>query len=342
MSARQDIDREAIAPRRPPRGQKADLFKWVNDQQQLDMRTKFILKELAAFAGPDCCAWCKVDDLAYAANCTVRTVQYHLAALQEAGLIKATGRLHRLENSTRSVPWWQLAPDVEGLGAAEGMGAKIAPIAPAPMGEAQAAPMAEPWVQSGEGMGATGLHPHMENSGEHTGAKAPSPRAREAAFAELERATPKALLKYADRGVAFAAFCDLLDAGVTVAQLVAAAGRMAADPAFKTRKYPPALEDWLGKGQWRGWDGEDAPGAGMHPASAPIGSPVPPEIEAVFLAVIGAGKVGSYLKPCSFEAGPPARLVARTGIARDWLDREIRADAQLRALGLVVDVQGRG
>jgi hypothetical protein len=62
------ISRER-AQREKPRGQKADLYKWVNDQQQLDMRTKYILKELADFAEADCCAWSKVATLAYAANC---------------------------------------------------------------------------------------------------------------------------------------------------------------------------------------------------------------------------------------------------------------------------------
>jgi DNA-binding transcriptional ArsR family regulator len=92
LSTAVDGQTAAAQPARgKPRGQKADLFRWVNDQQQLDMRTKFILKELASFADSDCCAWSKVDDLAYAANCSPRTVQYHLAALLEAGLMRRPG-----------------------------------------------------------------------------------------------------------------------------------------------------------------------------------------------------------------------------------------------------------
>jgi hypothetical protein len=55
-------------------------------------------------------------------------------------------------------------------------------------------------------MGATGLHPVMEIQETLSGAKAPSPGAREieTQFGELEAATPQRVLKFADRDAAVA------------------------------------------------------------------------------------------------------------------------------------------
>lgn len=346
MSVAKAIDGERETPRRRPRGLKVDLFKWVEDQQQLDMRTKYILEKLASFAQADCTSWSPIGTLAYAANCSDRTVQYHLRALEDAGLIRPTGRLQRLENSSRSVPIYQLAPGVEGLGAPlsnlGGMGARIAPIdASSPSGAdpmgAEIAPIAgAASVQFSRPMGATGLHPVNETQETLSGAKAPSPGAHEAAFAELEGVAPKGLLKYSDRDAAAQAFDQLLDQGVEPGRVIAAARRMAADPAFRTKKFPPPLHDWLAKGQWRGWDGEDAPtvkGATERPRFAG-----PPEIRAAFVAEVGEDSTGSWLDPCGYEPGPPARLVARTGVARDWLLRQRRV---LQQFDLVVEVQGQ-
>jgi DNA-binding transcriptional ArsR family regulator len=305
----------AAAPDDGRRGQKADLFKWVNDQQALDMRTKFILKELASYAGPDCCAWSEIKTLAYAANCTDRTVQYHLAALRTAGLIRLTDRTHRLEGSTRSVPVYQLAPGVEGLDPRCGMGAKIAPI------------LGGDGCNADGGMGATGLHPHMR-TGEQSGDKSPSPgvREREAVFRDLEAATPRAVLKFADRDAAFAALCALADEGVDIGQLPDCARRMSADPVFRSRKFPEPLHGWIAKGQWRGWLPEPAAEVAAGPATAVIGVAFagPADLRVAVVAAEGEAFARTYFDMAAWVEGPPARLVPRTGVAEDQLKRRLR------------------
>lgn len=297
---------------RDARGQKADLFKWVNDQQQLDIRTKFILKELAAYADPACCAWSKVETLAYAASCSARTVQNHLALLKEEGLIVDTGRLHRLDDSTRSVPIYQLAPKIEGLGRRISMGEISAPI-PAH------------GCNPDRGMGEEGLHPHKENTGEQE-AIASSGREREAQFLALEDAVPPATLKFTDRDAAFAAFVVVVEAGIDPAELVGCARRMAEDPAYRSRKFPPPLETWLAKGQFRGWLVQPQLALAAKP-EAVSASAAPQGDQAIWQAVLvevrlttDPGEFGSYVAPAYLaEVEGSLLMVARTGVARDWI-----------------------
>lgn len=329
------------------RGQKIDLLKWANDQNQLERTTKSTLKELAGYADADCCSWAKISTLAYGVNCSERTVQYQLRALQEAGLIRDTGRLHRLEGSTRSVPIYQLAPSVEGLGKPERMGAEIAPIE----GDG---------CNPAGGMGAIGLHP-QETIGTKELADASSPGAcartdvLDEVFDQLVEAVPARMLKFSDLGAARLELAALAERGTDVRQLPDCAIRMADDPDFKSRKFPPTLEDWIAKGQWRGY-----PAAAAVAREAEIASPVSASAkyaagdadQAVWRVVaerlidaLTEKTFGSWVRPAVLAAhGERLFIVALNGTARDWIRNNCwrrveawwaEADTAARPLGLV-------
>lgn len=321
-----------MSPKKP-RGQKADLFKWANDQQQLAMRTKAILKELCAFADAECVTWSPVATLAYAANCNERTVQYHLRKLEAEGLLEPTGGTHRLEDSSRSVPLYRLAPHVEGLGLREGcapppikgseagggegvapsMGAKIAPIE---KGHG---------CKSASSMGAIGLHPHKENLGEPEEADASSERASERdldlVFAEIEAAYPRLGLGFTDRAAAWAVLVRLAGEGVDVEALPAAAARYAADPILKKRDFGPvSLQRWLADGRYRGWL-EAPPAAAQAQGAAPAGADLPTDVAEVFAAK-GAPWRASWLRGVVWREADRT-LTLRTATAVATLEREL-------------------
>ncbi len=95
----------------------------------------------------------------------------------------------------------------------------------------------------------------------------------------------------------------------------------------------PAFERWLSGKRWKVWLIDQATPAAP---AAPIVQAFegPPEIHHAFAAIADAGKVASYLIPCRFEPGPPARLIARTETAAAWLSRQRNV---LSKFGLVVD-----
>ena len=94
---------------------------------------------------------------------------------------------------------------------------------------------------------------------------------------------------------------------------------MAADPLFKSKKFPPTLEDWLGKAMFRGW-AED-PQAETAGSAEAAGSGVPAEVRAAVAAAEGEGFAKSYVDNARFEPGPPARLVAASSTAAERLRR---------------------
>lgn len=328
-----------------PRGQKADLYKWANDQQQLAMRTKAILKELCHFADAECVTWSPVATLAYAANCNERTVQYHLRKLEAEGLLEPTGGTHRLEDSTRSVPLYRLAPRVEGLGLREGCTPPPPPIAAACEGGASGPSMGakiapiEPGYgcKSTSSMGAKGLHPHKEILGNPEEADASSERARDidldGVLAGIEAAYPRRGIGITDRSAAWAALVRLAGEGVEVADLPAAAARYAADPILRKSDYGPvSLQRWLGEGRYRGWlpepaAGAEAPQAGRGPALT-----LPDEVEAVFAGKTAAWRA-SWLREARWD-GEAMTLSLRTGFAVTTVEREL--GPALRAAGVTL------
>lgn len=324
---------------------KADLLKWANSQLHLAAATKAVLKELASFADADGCAWAKVETLAYGTNIKERQVQRHLETLREAGLIRLSGRQHRLKKSTRSVPLYQLAPELfealEGAVGAPPMGGVDDTHTGVSMGGVDDTHAGEYGCHGRQPMGGVDDTPHRRSTGDQSGAEAPSPGAREASplaqrsdFDRLVEAVPQRVLKFADLEAAWCAFEGLAEQGVEVARLADCARRMAADPEFVSRKHPPPLQDWLGKGQWRGWWVE---AGAVTPPAADLAevSDVPPELRAAVLAVTDPAFVGAYLLPCRYLDGPPPRLVARTSIAVQRLDR---VSAVLREFGVSVVV----
>lgn len=292
---------------------KEKLLDWVNDQAQLDIRTKYLLNRLALYADGDCCAWAKVETLALAINGTERTVQNHLRRLLDAGLIRKTGRMHRLKGSTRSVPIYQLGPDVEGLGfdtSGEASGA-------CSMGE-NISPIDGVWVKNSEGMGEKGFHPVKEPIGTK-GAIAPTAGAREAVdqvFAEVEAAAPKRMLAVSDPEAARAVLQQLAEAGIDVAEIPGCLRRMAVDDLFKNRRVPVPLQELLAKRQFRAWWPEpEAANAEREPGSSAC--QLPDEVR----AVLGEAFIAAWLGGAVWRA-EDRTILTRLGVQADKLARD--------------------
>lgn len=265
---------------------KQRLLTWAEDQD-LEFRTRYILEKLASFAGPDRTTWAPIAYLAKVAQCSERKVQYCLAKLKEEGLIEATGRRKRLDDSTRSVPVYRVAPAWNAEMTAPAMGADPAPIEP---------------VAEGHGCTDDGVWVHractpkdLKDPTEF--AIAHSAGEREAlteGYRELEAATPKRVLANTDPDEALAAYVALAADGVDVAGLPDCARRMAADPGFKSRKFPPGLQVWLAKRQYRGWLPDD-PAPTSAAASGPVGFDPPEEVLAALKGRKGPGWVTTWL-----------------------------------------------
>jgi len=290
--------------------QKADLLKWANDQQQLDMRTKAILKELASFAGEDCCAWSQVATLAWAANCVDRTVQRCLNELLAARLIEKTDRSHRLEGTTRSVPIYRIGPDVDWSGEASAMGDKMSPI-DGGMGDIQASPMDGSgdgvWVTSEVGMGDIGCHPHRVQGVHRFASLTPGERARDLVevYRQIEAAAPAAILRFNDADAALNALGRAVEEGVEVERLTAVLTWMAGHADFKSRKHPPQLHTWLAKRQYVGWLRDlDAAEAG-DPEGGSAAAPVwagPAEVREVVVSVLGEAAARTTIDRATWDA----------------------------------------
>lgn len=292
--------------------QKADLYKWANDQQQLDMRAKALLKEMVGLAASDGTVWFLVADMAYACNCVDRTIQLILRKLAGEGLIELTDDRHRLKESTRSVPIYRLLPD----GAPAGSMGEI-------MGE-NLSPMDGAWVKSEAGMGETGFHPQgQQGQQERADALSTGASGRDALFEGMVGATAPSMLLFADLEAARSAVDGLAEMGAPVERLAEALAFMAADPTFRSREHPPQLHTWLAKGMWRGWLGKlDAARAAAAPAAAEAAEPQGDGRIVALIAAAGVtpAQVGTYLRPATLhDRGAVAYLVAFTGVARDWI-----------------------
>ncbi len=279
-----------------PKKTDLDLGKWVESQRQLDSVSKYILEKLAVFADPEGCAWAKVDTLALKCNVSDRTVQTRLRKLEAEGLIVNTGRTHRLRNSTRSVPIYQLAPNEEGFGIAEGMGENPAPID-------------SHGCKSEGGMGEAVFTPKEAIRTEGESYDSPMrERARErAAFGDLEAAYPRDGLKVTDREAAWLELCALADQGVEIEQLAACARAMAVDPVIKRRDYgPPSMQAWMSRGQYRGW---------WPQSQSAVVVPLPPagSLPAELVEAFGAGFVNAWAGGAIWNAEDRV-LVTRLGV----------------------------
>lgn len=263
---------------------KGDLLRWVDDLVDLDAEATIIVTKLAAFADEECCGWAKVETLAKAARCSVRTAQYRLRVLIERGYIRDTGQRHRLKDSTRSVPVYLVGPLAEAVDNPS-MGAEAAPIEP------------EYGCKTDGGMGAAACTPKEPKEPSRSSDELLT-RARETDFDRLEAAYPRLGLGFTDRSMARRAFVDLVGGGADPAALIAAAAAYAADPVLKRRDYGPVgLHRWLSEGRYRAWTPsarEDAPAA-KSPARTPFAGPAEVAEELVAAApsaaacLVGAG-----------------------------------------------------
>lgn len=87
----------------------ADLdLSWPSGRP-VDVASKAMLGKLAAVSDSDDCAWMRVGDLARKVGACERTIQTRLRRLVKEGLLRETGRTHRL--GTRSVPLYELMVD---------------------------------------------------------------------------------------------------------------------------------------------------------------------------------------------------------------------------------------
>lgn len=286
------MSRVDASPLSPSLASKTRLLAWAEDQA-LEFRTRYILEKLASFAGPTRETWAPVAYLAKVAQCSERKVQYCLAKLKEGGFIAATAKRKRLDDSTRSVPVYRVAPgwnsemtaEIEGAEGVDPMGANRAPI-----------DGAEP----GHGCTDDGVWVHractpkdLKDPTEF--ANAHSASAREAlveGYRALEAATPRKVLANTDPDEALAAYVALAEDGVEVAELPGCAERMGADPGFKTRKFPAGLQVWLAKRQYRGWWPEaEAAAVAAGPVAVDPVEALPAEVVAAF----GADFVRAWL-----------------------------------------------
>lgn len=220
---------------------KEALLRWADDTaERLDWgpREALLLSKFAAYADAAMEAWAAIATLMRQSRSSERKVQYMLRDFEALGLIRQTGKLHRISGTTRDVPIYVFCGFLEEF-EAESMGARRAPI------EVDG-------CTDGGGMGAQGVRPHNEQI-EQTPSDEGDARAqeREALFEKLEAAAPKASLGNTIRDQARSELFALLDAGQDGEAVVAAAASWAADKAAKRRDT--GLQFWLRDRKFRAW-----------------------------------------------------------------------------------------
>lgn len=317
---------------------KTRLYQWVDDQQQLGPREALILTKMAAYADADGCAWSKVATLAYESRSSERTVHYVLRKFEADGLIRDTGRKHRLDGTTRDVPIYQLAPEVEGLGMRGSIPAKAAGV---------------PVDGCKSGGGIPAIRLQTQEIMEFTPSDEGDASARDRLFERLEAAYPKRGLGFTNRGRARSELWALLDAGLDGELLVRAAVAYAADRSVK--RADQGLDHWLADGKYRGWWPEPqlALDPGVKAATEGLGEHAAPEADqAVWRAVLDqlaealpGGDFVNYVRPAALGVvGGALHVVALTGYGREQIKARIwrrltttwaEADAQARPLTLV-------
>lgn len=292
---------------------------WVDEQYQLDPRSKFILHKLALYADADCRSWAKVEVLATGTNSSIRTVQGVLKRFRQTGLIRDTSDEHTLNPGSRyprKVPIFQMAPGIEGIDPqAKSSGAEIAP---------------EPALGcKSEHAGAQLVAPRNEHKGTYSPSDEGETHApeRDARFIRLEQAYPKRGLGFTNRGRAWAVFSRLSDEGLDVELLIQAAAAFAADRAGKRTEQ--GLEYWLDDRKYRGWwpepqlAFEDAKPttAQAHPNAAPAeDQAIWQQVRDRLAAGMTEGEFGTWVKPAFLgRRGDRLFVVSLTAMARDWI-----------------------
>ncbi len=305
---------------------KLDLMQWADRRREVDLQAKVILQKFAAFADAEGRTWRKVADLAEDANCSIRTVHSRLRWLEENRYIRPTGEMHRLKDSTRSVPVYVLRPTFEVEDVANSMCANSAYMRGA-------------CVQTGAGMCATGCtcidtqEPLEEQKGAGARADERVGVSVGEAYARIEAAYPPEALGFTDPDAARAVLADLIGQGVEVGDLVAAAADFAVSPMLSRRTYGPvALQRWLSEGRYRGFGpflerakaaraGSVAGAAGVGAGSVAGAWTGPEALRADLLGLLGDG-FAATLARCAW-AVEGRRVRACTG----WAFEKLRAAA---------------
>ena len=323
---------------------KEDVMKWADGQTGIPTGHKFLLSKFASYADADGLSWSKIDLLSAHVNKDERTVQRWLLDLKRWGLIKDSGRKHRLDGSTRSVPLYRLQTEVWRLKGWESMGdtdvthsddASVTLLSP----------IENAWVTPAASMGDTAvtcIDPIDPNSFASL-----TQRAGEGAgedldegFRALEAAVPKRMLAVSDPDTAFALFVELRGQGVAAETLVDCAARMGASDWWKSRRVPIPLEDWLRKRQFRGWMPDDEtpvdPGS-AEPAPGEFDAPA--EVLGPIVARKGAAWVAAWLGQARWDPDRRA-IVCRLSVQADRVRGEL-GTRWLADLGVQVDVAAK-
>lgn len=118
-------------------------------------------------------------------------------------------------------------------------------------------------------------------------------------------------------------------------RLIAAVRAYAADPTLKKRDFgAPSMQRWLGEGRWRPWLLRAEGAGGSAVAARPGAWAGPAEVRAAVVESLGEAFAVSYLDPAGWD-GERRAILARTGIARDRLQRDARA--VLAVAGITVE-----
>lgn len=176
------------------------------------------------------------------------------------------------------------------------------------------------------GLGVTAVSPKEEVNSQDK----PSTCEREAIFDRLVSVCPRSMLRFVDLVAARREWEGICRTGQDLNAIVEGLVDGAQHPEFKSRKHPPQLHEWLGKGTWVGWLPQvqpelplDAPG----PAAGPAGAAPEPE-QAIWRTACAAIRAGvgeqsfvSWFSRAFLGGVHPERLfvVAATGAAVTWI-----------------------
>lgn len=322
-----------------------ECFGWAKKQDAPDRNTKTFLAFLGDYADEGRFAWPAVGKLAAECQCSERTIQRMLRALERARLLVACEVVDRATGRTRTRAYYfpldGLEPDaIELRRYGEKVGGRVT--------------LVSPWEGdkgvTGEGdKGVTGrvttVSPLNELPLDPERADALSERARadeptvqggaqmdpaaERAFEALVEAWPTAGLDNTSLPRARVAFAAALPEVGDPARLAAAGRDYAAEVGRQKRDYPPAsLQSWLERGSWR-----------HRLSKVDVGAPAwrfngPEDLRAELLKRAGEAEFRSYIEPSAWTEDPPA-IRPKTGIAETWINKNLGAFLADRGVAVV-------
>lgn len=319
-------------------------------------RAKAVLKCLAQYAGVTGRTWVTMKVFLVETDLGgERTVQRGLADLKACGAIEETGDWETYYG--RRYPIYRLVLERgpkntherlkaafhdgdddgdEGVGSVgeEGVGEAdlgVSELSPqVAWGDRTGAPRGDP----DDGLGVTAVTPKEEVNPPFGREVKPTPGAREALFKRLVGVCPKTMLQFVDLPAAEQTWNGLGRAGEDLEAIVAALANAPNVAAFRTRKHPPQLHDWLAKSMWLGWAPDPEPAAAAEAQAGPDPMKPPSVPRDVAEVVFPAGLAGWLGGARWVEDGDRRLLVCRLSIQRDEVMK--RVGPRLQALGVAV------